>query len=1737
MKTLKMLARAALWPHTIGLAFLSLLPLSAAFAQNTAKPPPLANDNPPFLSACAEKPGALSWTTRHRWVYRPASARPAKLFYDVPFALNVPVDVRFNEGVVRISYSISVEWENPPEFWQGSRAMSGADYGLYAMDGKELPAGSVFEASSLSADSKTWRSLVLDAEGEIRTWTFPWQTNAANRERQSSFTISQATGAHVPFKAPRNAFVLAPARAGSYALWFAIDLGNSWPNQEPEREEIKGRFRVDVLVSRGERHVPENEVAYLFGRGARPPGMPEDKLFVASSFQVPFTVHRDGWMFDYAEARPMQRIAREPQSQFPVYGYSPTNAEAASSSSVNGPQVHLQLKVASWNGRIGGVYGRGVPTSVFYREDNRWTVSLPEFVPDYGFATMSASGGKDRWYDFNNTSRRYKTWEEVDRVVDPSRFVAQWMPQWQSATGTNKRAYVEFAWQTQAESSRNYLSGRRAEFIRSYGTNAEPFWFDDYRERTDLGENGAAGSFRFLVRGRPVHEQDRGALIQRCESYPIMAWDVGPWRVVGYYRRASCPEKPGSGSRPAPGGSSVVQEADPFWKWYPGLSRLIKERMEKVALAKADAGMEALPLEELVKSVQRLTADLIPDELAPDASFGQRTVRAIENAADNSQRLTPSDAQWQRRLALLRKRTAEIRERRQALDRSIVEAQAAFDDILAKFDEGIAQFSDRHPQLLLWKRQYRQARERIPFEIAFLSKDLETMRKALADAELLALSANTRLLEAEIHRASGDPVSALYALRSAATVAPDDPVVAQKLTDAECAFLKTAIDKSQGTIQQARAAFYGYLLERGFSDRDHRVEGGSTLQYVANWSVSSAQSFAEDAWAAFTTGLFGSFSAFYGKPAAQADLLATTERQMTTAFIGLNTMLRLRARGHTFEQIKKMTSAELRDKLPLRDLHGAPYSLHQAQLHSVAVREAMKLPDVAALMTDDKLGLQLGLTEKYWDPRDVGDTWIEWIGDTTSAFNLITLMPAAKVGMTGRAGLLWTEADIAMMQQLERLGTVMSGTEVIANTIGLTRLLGAAGATDSGKRLISWMRAAARYQEQLGLADKAIWTSGKLMGLITIQTVTFLATEEIAGHKAAMLVSAALMFGTDSDLLMKLLKSRGIPPEKVGALIVSEYLPGARAHIKRLAAMEKTGGELRSLFERVKSGQPLSPADHAFLNKHFREEWRTLVPNGQPSHDATIALRAAGQSAAGGSDTGALQAFEDLQPQIRKETEDTVAAAAQAEALTVALKPNAPPPPRPNDLPSFVDKPGRMLPTIRYAATDASYPRGKLPLPPIPKLGSECAEAEALLHAGKYREAESKFVRVIERISKKEVLEVNELPMEHICLKRALAAELQQTKRLTPSAASKAINHPVSAEDLDFAINHPEKWKPLSTQGAVGEVFAVEGRDDLIVKVVKPKLILPEVDAEANVLHADLAHALGLDTPGLNVRLVYNDQNSVAQAVHVMRRVHGTELRAKSAAEIFLLKEELSRHRALAVVLGDYDRHVANYMVTPDGRLCAIDAGLTDLVAPRFQPVDGPMVMKGAVGRDHWYSRYYKDDLKHGPGAPVIDLWSPKEEFSRKGLVAEQALTWEAARPTVEAVETLAQDEPRLRKLIEGSLRKLYDTEAERVRLRLRLLDLEQVPAASRNDAELLQRYDQRVRQSMEAKIGGKLETAVNTFKARAKHLRETMQGLNERNALPLSASIDIRHLFDQPTEGRIIPFAAWIPEEGRLAA
>jgi hypothetical protein len=572
-------------------------------------------------------------------------------------------------------------------------------------------------------------------------------------------------------------------------------------------------------------------------------------------------------------------------------------------------------------------------------------------------------------------------------------------------------------------------------------------------------------------------------------------------------------------------------------------------------------------------------------------------------------------------------------------------------------------------------------------------------------------------------------------------------------------------------------------------------------------------------------------------------------------------------------------------------------------------------------------------------------------------------------------------------------------------------------------------------------------------------------------------------------------------------------------HLKRLAMIEKSSFELEELFERVKLGRALSAEDFVFLDKHFGADWRKLVPNGQASHDATIAFLSANEAARNGVDNGANAAVTELGNDLNAEFTATSQAADDAEKLVAALDDPATPvrgPPPPLEPPT----PPRNLTRAVFKTDLAEAVAGNYRKPPAPKFNSETAKAERLLHQKKYVEAQAKYEEVLDKILRGELRELDELPLEWLHLKRCLAYELQAAKRLYPKGLSD-INNPIPASVAKEILDRPQSWiQKLDDKGAMSDVFTIQGNDDYFVKVVRTKTPFKDAqgvtqfktinvleDVQGNMVHAEMARACGIDVPAMEVKFFYNPDGTVEKAVYVMRKVQGKLLSRMDAAEIFLYREELARHRALSVLLGDFDRKVDNYMVTAEGHLVAIDAGMCDITgsrlardAPGYTPTD-KIVMEGYYGRDHWLTRFFWN------GEKKVEIWDPDEWFARKGLLAEEALTYQAAQPTVDELGKILANDERFRKYLNDGFAKVYANEPEIDRL------VNVIAEGKRLGGETVNLADEATMKAMRKsaleyiqvkKIDPEIEKAMPFLRERGTGIDECMRGLNQRNAIPL---------------------------------
>lgn len=1372
------------------------------------------------------------------------------------------------------------------------------------------------------------------------------------------------------------------------------------------------------------------------------------------------------------------------------------------------------------------------------------------------------------------------------------------------------------------------------------------------------------------------------------------------------------------------------EKKEEFWEWYVRFSELLEETRTKTdqAYSVADGIGERLPI--LKRSNKILLGSAYVDGNLRNDPLAQRM---LERASDQSR---------------------EIRDYGIQLEDATADIKNAYAKVDAELDGAYKKFAKEHgEELLEWRRDFRDLSQRLPLDMALASSDPDAMRRAAEEADRQGLSVKARLIQAQIYRANGDVVAALYAIRQAVADDPNSGEAKLRLAEAECAFLQVALEKSQGAIRDARNAFYGYLMERGFAAKDNAAGENTWYSMFTNpnqWD-------AETAWAVFTTGLFGSFSSYFDKPGAEADMLATDETRLTVAYMGLQAILRLRMRGHSLTEIRDMTSDQLLHWLPLKNTRGEDYTPTQAANLRVAINQAMKLPDVQALVKDDRTSLQLGINESYWNAEDVGNTWIEYLGDITSVQNvLLIFLPGVKVG-AAPSFIIWGKEELAAIAAAEKAGQVMSGTEAVVRMVRLDRALTALKSADGERRLLGILERmqefdrtfgavgerAPAFMRAVGVLNTVGWTGGKFMGALIIQGLAIHGAEELAGHKAALAMQAALFFANDSALFIKLLRGANIPPQQVEKLLVTKFLPAVEEHSKLNALVTRTCDDLEAFWKR----QPTTREGTVILTDEAFSELKRLkgpgwspkpVPNGQPGNDIIVPMMQSVADAAvkGKAKSGAADALRAMRPRLLAEAQQVAAAGKNATTLIQKLQAAT------VDAPIIVNpRPRTQLDIKRAPAAWGDYA-----LPPAPRPGSRCAEAEAKLQAKDFKGALEIYQNVRRLILDGRARETEELPLEFLQLKISLASEGLDAKRPLLEAGPTSAGRPVTKDDVAAVMTGRDAWKPVTKERSISAGFYeadVGGQGYFIKEVTREGRAGGLLEqAEGEIVHSDLASALGMDAPGVDAKVVTKpgpnpgrvvagnppsgpvvvpqgeriwvvgdanasysvsfdndsifvkrgteiqefsrtnrslDQNiergyvlasgakdpagvklgldemkgkkvldlasgtdaatvqdlrragidadgmdialapgkagtglrqaditngvpfadgnydvvyeffgglsyglgdqspkalrsaidkvkpggfvylspvdakalanmqpeldrltaqgykvlrsdygygdsilrivkpaeatslggavtdgrvggggvpippgggaegggnvggltapgtevsitpnkdNVEKLYLIYRRIEGQPLSELTAGQIFLHKEELARHRVLSILLNDYDRKIDNYFVGADGRLYAIDAAWADVrgevAAMDGIPPDAPFYMEGANGRDHWLSRFYKDEPALGRGTPVTELWKPEKAFSRKGLVAEEALTYADAKPALDKVLQLVNDEPKLREILTGSFTKIYG-----------------------NDA---------------AKVQECVDQCVKTLQQRAKRLEEVLRGLDERN-------------------------------------
>jgi tetratricopeptide (TPR) repeat protein len=1583
-------------------------------------------------------------------VLAPEAGAVTHLWYDVPYAVHVPFEVPFQGKAVRVFYDVQVIWDqavknpdiNDPGFPQPHT------YGVHRMDGKSLRERSVFYERGTDTKPSEWKPLWFDTGAPVPTWMHVQPPPEIEVEKLPTRNNMDQPPFHGTSSAPPR-LVLDQPEPGWYVFWFSVYHWSydDWV-QYLDAETVGAKFRVSLVVTPVPSTLADEESQYLFAEKPRPPRMPPDESYRAITHEIPVTLHRDGWVFDRLEV-----VANDTSILKRRVGNENNFADIEASSSVNGPQASLSLKNA--------VTDRGV---LALRESGTWEITFPASLSDGNVADVVVKG------------------TEQHEVLDQER--ATWPPFKVNWFANQSSPSSEFSWEVDMVTTNTdeAVGDALDDAVRGVaGKAAAEGWRLQPTTRRDVAPgDGEPLRFRYYAR-LPYDYRWKNA-----GSVNLMDYYLGPWKVSAFYKRKKDAAPAAPGGPTGPPGTQIIVEHDPFWDWYPEFSKKVRELRAAYNEARLTAAVAGMALQ------------------------GQkRDNRYLQTMLND-----PEYAITERGKALFQKRIEEIdrqrHESRAKIDEAAGKATAAITGILQELRSAQQRFGAKHPELSDWEQPYKVLEDVIPLEFALSEGDPDVLRKALELAEKRELPARARLYEAEVRRKTGDSVGAVAALRRALEDDPEDPQVQHALRELESEFLRNALEKAQGSMTAARKAFFDYLEERGY--KQDTVKKRSVYIPIIDLDR-------ETAWAIFTTGVGGILAGFMDKAGALEELVSSKQHELARAFMGLHALVYMRERGYTFDEIRNMkserdasTPAEqptLPDAFPVKSSWGKPYTTEQFRNLGVMIREAMQLPDVAALVSGDTLKLRQTAGLGYWDPADIGSSTLEYVLDITSIKNLtLLLLPTTVAGVSGTTGRLFLSR--AAMTEVAHAKSMQTGSEVLARLVGWNRALEALATTGPGKYLVTTLQNSHQFSEGLTGIQSAAWTIQRVVAAIVIQGLSMHYAEKYGGPEAALAMEMLLLLAGDMDLLYKLIGARDIPVAQIEGLIERRMLPAlenkvahmdelkgkaeglqkivdadkvarssvgddvlqleaalrearmARDRVVALFEKMRTGSgtlrpdellvlqealgpgwkrleQVRRIIERRARGEALEAAEYAILEREYGVNWRGEVPDGDAAHDMLIAYNNAIEAWIAGRRDGSEKAVQILREELERQAAKVAEGLENARGLAAAVKGRSiqkvKPPPPPDHyklLDGFVD------------------PTGVLD------------EAHELMLKGDFETALTKLDDVRAKLAQ-------ELPSEEFAaLVKAIerrAEVCQQLKGVTkalPTEASRAfaeaIDDPNIGPDL---LRIRDQWIRIGDE-SIDKVFkSPDGQ--YIIKIVHEAPVegrLVNAELEGELVAAEFARELGITVPGVTAHI-----DEAGQAYVISRRLpdDAKVLAELEVGEMFSHHKELARHRALTVFLGDFDRHLNNYMVTKDGRLFAIDQGNAD---PRgfwqkfFDRVyPGEASLDGSLGRDHWFQRYHLGEGK-----------TPQE--TRNGIIYETFLTYNEAEDVTN-----------------------------------RIVKWLTTPAGETELREVLARAYRKLARGSEAEAAQMVDEAVRHLKAYNDDYEEAMRKLNQRNGISLPGS------------------------------
>ena len=782
----------------------------------------------------------------------------------------------------------------------------------------------------------------------------------------------------------------------------------------------------------------------------------------------------------------------------------------------------------------------------------------------------------------------------------------------------------------------------------------------------------------------------------------------------------------------------------------------------------------------------------------------------------------------------------------------------------------------------------------------------------------------------------GQGREALYAARLGQERFPDNPAFNLCAEEMETSYLRMISAKAAGDGAEIHRAWNGYA-------------GTVTDSYVREF---------------FFGGLTKPLQYFTG----QADALETLHGNATDRAVmehnGIEVILRLRAKGLSFDEIRGLSSEQLRQRAG--ELFGdqVDLSAESARGLSLALRAAFRNDDVQRVLTQNKQQFDVDLGRSYYGAEEYDSGILEYAVDAVNVKNVILFFgPSAVVSYGARQpGMM---AQLAQrMGAPEKLAQAFSpgtGAVTVREWIGarptMQAMAAALGRTRGGKAALQGLETL-RYMRY------------DAPGAVQFGTGLTEAAAQMVMFEAGGKVGHALSGEFGEFIGQALVMLAGNPIADVQAASEKELLATAEQMQRTRAAWERQNQVLKKLrapihqsVEAAAAGDTLVLAERQALQAAVNEADTLALKVGesaleQATADEASALASAGRHVLQGEEDLAKLA-DDLAEGIERNADEAAESLVAGERATRRLAANAPPePPGPpprartgqvaleNESWPTKGSQTRRLDRSQRPVTETPGPEP----PPLPepveaplKLGDAAMTEErfgdAVAHyRTAFREAETNAARAEAYTKMRDARGAAQYTQ--VMESRARRMNMQEVARKADQAMEPF--GPVerrALQDIQYEDTIPMK-------GSAGGPRKVVDKGGRALGVWKPKGVADgrsfgqmNEDGQliAELLFSRIARRLGLRVPHAEpytLTQVVNGQVVRHEGVLSRWIPQPRQLSQLTQAARMTLTSKMAKIRALNIYLGNYDVHMGNYIVDRAGNVWGIDAGMAVLATP-----------------------------------------------------------------------------------------------------------------------------------------------------------------------------------------------------------